>query len=1176
MPSRTRYYYAAGPGDVVTTFRHWLRGEDDPSQFAVTYSGQFFEVVKSREAGALIVSAAENADRETDGRITAVNRPLPRWSRSGGWLTRQIVSGLRVWADLLRYRPKVAVIAEGTTFWTLLLPLTWAGFKILPAIHCVLHPLGRRRNWPRRAFDRIERRSLGRLTPVCLTASSEIEAQLAPGQRALRFWPTYRRERFDSLPVPDGPDSGPVRLLYVGRIEEDKGIFHLLDAVAELNRDGNREVRLELCGTGRAMERLVGRIAELGLERVVSPMGHCSVDRLRGCLGRCRAVVVPTTSRFVEGFNQVIVEGVLAGRRVIATSVCPAAHLFGEAVTVIRPDSSDEIVTAVLGLAPPPRPTPGLGEEFFSERHSWASRCAMGLDRLERNGGGPFRLYYAAGPGDIVNTFRHWLAGEDDPREFARTYSGQFFDLARDRGAAALAVSYAGTADRAAGLGIEVRNRPLPGWRGRSGYYGRQAVAAARLWADLLRFRPETAIVAEGTTFWTLLLPLRWLGFRILPTMHCLLRQKEERGGRWRRTQEAIERRSLGWLAPECLVVSGEIEAQLAPGQLGRRFFPSYRRDRFSSVPKSSYRGGEFRLLYAGRIEEDKGVFDLVEAMDELRRNSPVPFILDCCGDGDAMGALRDRVEALGLGRRVKIHGHCEAGAMARRIAGAHAVVVPTTSRFLEGFNKVIAEGVFSGRPVVATSVCPSASLFPGAVRLVAPDSPAELAAALRDLAENPGRHEEAAEAARRATGTLDGEGGSWGEQCGRAIGVRRDVPRIGYLVPSFPDLTHAFFWREVTALRAGGAEVRLISTRQPSSSGGGMAHPFSVGARRETFYLNRGIAGAAGWLLGRPLRALGAVAYVMGLSEGGWRDRALCLALLPAAANLCRLCRRESIEHVHIHSCANAAHLGAMARRLDGVAFSLTLHGDLPVYGKDHARKMEGASFVSAVTLPLREQVRAVSGLPSGRVPVITMGVDTERFRPAGDREPNPVPRVVTVARLIPQKGHRDALAAFARLAEEGIDFRYTIAGEGPERQGLEAEVSRLGLSGKVDFAGRLGEDAVRDLLAASDVLLLPSYGLGEAAPVSVMEAMACGVTVVCSRIGGTPDMIRDGVDGYLTPQRDPAAMAETLGDLLADPARRERIGRAARASAEARFDYRATAGELRRAIERSRSRTV
>ena len=103
----------------------------------------------------------------------------------------------------------------------------------------------------------------------------------------------------------------------------------------------------------------------------------------------------------------------------------------------------------------------------------------------------------------------------------------------------------------------------------------------------------------------------------------------------------------------------------------------------------------------------------------------------------------------------------------------------------------------------------------------------------------------------------------------------------------------------------------------------------------------------------------------------------------------------------------------------------------------------------------------------------------------------------------------------------------------------------------------GQIGEDRVLDLLRRADLFALTSVGKGEAAPVSVMEAMACGLPVICSAIGGTPDMIEDGVDGFLTGQEDVDAIAAALGRLAAEPDLVRAMSAAARASAMAKFSH-------------------
>lgn len=387
------------------------------------------------------------------------------------------------------------------------------------------------------------------------------------------------------------------------------------------------------------------------------------------------------------------------------------------------------------------------------------------------------------------------------------------------------------------------------------------------------------------------------------------------------------------------------------------------------------------------------------------------------------------------------------------------------------------------------------------------------------------------------------------------------DQPPIGYLVPEFPSQTHAFFWREVEAMEAVGVPVHLFSTRRPPDAA--CPHDFAETARARTTYLFPPKWGAALRVLAtRPLRTARAAAYVLGLTETPITQRLKLLALLPTAAGLVAEARARGISHVHIHSCANAAHLGALAHILDRLDYSLTLHGDLPVYGTDHRAKMARARFVSAVTAPLQRSLHQQIGHDQP-YPVIWMGVDVARFRPDPDRvrAPDDPFRVVSIARLNYMKGHRFFLRAMAALREEGIDIRYQMAGDGPERGAIEAEIARLGLEDRAELLGSISESKVLELLRGADALALTSINQGEAAPVAVMEAMSCGLPAIVSVIGGTPDMITDGTDGLLVAQEDVEAIADATRRLATDPGLREAMGQAARATAEARFDHRRNA---------------
>jgi len=386
----------------------------------------------------------------------------------------------------------------------------------------------------------------------------------------------------------------------------------------------------------------------------------------------------------------------------------------------------------------------------------------------------------------------------------------------------------------------------------------------------------------------------------------------------------------------------------------------------------------------------------------------------------------------------------------------------------------------------------------------------------------------------------------------------------LGYLVPEFPSQTHAFFWREVQALRAIGVTVNLLSTRRPAS--GACRHEFAQAAARETHYVfpPRWIASIAA-LLVRPSMLVRGLAYIASLRETRWPRRLRLIGLLLSAADLRMHAQRNGIDHIHVHSCADAAHLAALCRILGGPSYSLTLHGDLPVYGTDHRRKTAGSSFVVCVTRALRDQVERELGLDPLRLPVIWMGVDTDRFVDAGQRVPVLGSlHILTVSRLHWAKGHRHVLAAMRFALDRGVQLKYTIAGDGPHRAQIEEEVRTLGLQGNVTLAGTCSEAEVFALHQQCDAFVLPSVGLGEAAPVSVMEAMSCGLPVICSTIGGTPDMIEDAVDGFLVPQRDEAAIADRLIALASDLPLRARIGLAARNRAVSDFDSRRLAQRL------------
>lgn len=383
---------------------------------------------------------------------------------------------------------------------------------------------------------------------------------------------------------------------------------------------------------------------------------------------------------------------------------------------------------------------------------------------------------------------------------------------------------------------------------------------------------------------------------------------------------------------------------------------------------------------------------------------------------------------------------------------------------------------------------------------------------------------------------------------------------KLAMLIPEFPTQTHIFFWREIEALRQLGVEVVVVSTRRPQE---GCPHPFAREAAPQTRYVYPPRMGSALNTLARPARVAAAARYIASLAPAS-RAKAVGYAL--CAADLAAFLRKEHVQHLHIHSCAEAAHLGALTRAFGGPDYSLHLHGDLDVYGTDHAQKMKAALFVATASRPLQDQVASQAGYPADRTFCMKMGVDTTRFSPRPDTMAGSAIHVVSVSRLALCKGHEYGLQAIRAAVDAGVDIRYSIVGSGPDEAHVRQAIDRLALHDRVSLLGPKSELEIAALLQSADLFLLTSVGQGEASPVAVMEAMASGVPALCSIIGGTPDMIADGTDGLLAPQADVPALTAALNRLWNDRGLLRTLGANARRRAEEEFDARVPA---RRFIE-------
>jgi glycosyltransferase involved in cell wall biosynthesis len=199
------------------------------------------------------------------------------------------------------------------------------------------------------------------------------------------------------------------------------------------------------------------------------------------------------------------------------------------------------------------------------------------------------------------------------------------------------------------------------------------------------------------------------------------------------------------------------------------------------------------------------------------------------------------------------------------------------------------------------------------------------------------------------------------------------------------------------------------------------------------------------------------------------------------------------------------------------------------------------------AVSESVSRSLREKMHVDARTITVVPNGVPLDAATDGSVAGRNTPPMVVTTAQLRAHKGHEYLL----RAAQELPDVRFLLAGEGPEREPLQALARSLGVDDRVEFLGFRPD--VRELVRQCDLFVLPS--LDEGLPLSVLEAMMAGKPVVATRAGGTDEAVLDGVTGIVVEPRDVGGLAAAIRAVLDDPALATRMGAAGRARAEEKF---------------------
>lgn len=232
-------------------------------------------------------------------------------------------------------------------------------------------------------------------------------------------------------------------------------------------------------------------------------------------------------------------------------------------------------------------------------------------------------------------------------------------------------------------------------------------------------------------------------------------------------------------------------------------------------------------------------------------------------------------------------------------------------------------------------------------------------------------------------------------------------------------------------------------------------------------------------------------------------------------------------------------------------------------LFGRMFRATARRSERVICVSPQLADDAAREFGIPDAKIAIVPNGVDAARFRPdeAARRAlrarlgiPSDAVVLLTAGRLERAKGHHLALRVAAALAEQEFAPRVLVAGSGPDEAWLREQAVSLGLSDRVHYLGHVPHEDMPAVYNAADVALMLSTHT-EAFAYAVIEAMACGLPIVASRVGGIPSAITDEQNGFLVPVGDVRAAAERALALLRDSERRAAVGRAARETVLARF---------------------
>ena len=363
---------------MAGTFDHWVKGEHDPRVPVVTYSSMFYSLIRKLDARALLLTEPDRLPESQDERITFVRTPHERPNGRWRWWWASYRFSRTVLRAIKAYDPHLVIAGTDTPSWVV--PGLAPNIKVVVSAHNTFWPMGRRgTSLKAKLREFIIRRAWRRVASAVCTSQEcarQIEALVGKPERLFVQLPQVQPQNIREI----GESEGLKSLFYLGRIEENKGVFDLLEAFETLAAD-HADLTLDFAGDGSADGLLRTRIEASPFCDRIRFYGRLSAQEVHEKLAVVDALACPTRSSFDEGLGMVVVEAASHGVPCILSSVVPAKDHMGDSCEEFPADDTDALLEAIRKYVIDPNAFAGLrrkiakkSEMYQDATRSWGSQ----------------------------------------------------------------------------------------------------------------------------------------------------------------------------------------------------------------------------------------------------------------------------------------------------------------------------------------------------------------------------------------------------------------------------------------------------------------------------------------------------------------------------------------------------------------------------------------------------------------------------------------------------------------------------------------------------------------------------------------------------------------------------------------------------------------------------------